>query len=212
MKFSLSPISIDDMDELVRMQLLSFAPSEMHTALFGYGEKAKAKAKTQHLHDLKHDHGNVWLKLTDVETGRIVSFSNWRVFPTLIVKEPEPIKVDWFDDPADIESAEEILVDYMGRRKKYMTEPHVLLYILFTDPEMQGKGAGEIMVRWGCDLADRMFLPMWVEASEYGRGLYKKCGFEDVEDVVVQTKSFRSAYVLMKRERKVEKMEMERKK
>jgi len=34
----------------------------------------------------------------------------------------------------------------------------------------------------------------WVETSPHGHGLYKKYGFEDVEDVRVLTKSFVGEY------------------
>jgi len=60
--------------------------------------------------------------------------------------------------------------------------------ILFTDPEYQRLGAGSMMVKWGCDLADHLFLPVWVEGSEKGHELYLQNGFEDVENVNTQTK------------------------
>lgn len=36
-----------------------------------------------------------------------------------------------------------------------------------------------MMMQWGCDLADQLFLPAWVEASVEGRVLYLKFGWED---------------------------------
>lgn len=35
------------------------------------------------------------------------------------------------------------------------------------------------MMRWGCELADLLFLPAWVEASPEGNFLYEKFGFCD---------------------------------
>lgn len=35
-----------------------------------------------------------------------------------------------------------------------------------------------MMMEWGCDLADQLFLPAWVEASPEGRALYLKYGWE----------------------------------
>lgn len=35
-----------------------------------------------------------------------------------------------------------------------------------------------MMMKWGCDLADQLFLPAWVEASPEGRALYLKFGWE----------------------------------
>lgn len=35
------------------------------------------------------------------------------------------------------------------------------------------------MMQWGCDLADQLFLPCWIEASPEGNHLYKVFGFYD---------------------------------
>lgn len=48
----------------------------------------------------------------------------------------------------------------------------------------QGKGVGSALLRWGTELADgegEGGLPVWLEASPEGYGLYRKFGFEDVE-------------------------------
>lgn len=38
-----------------------------------------------------------------------------------------------------------------------------------------------MMLQWGCDLADQLFLPSWVEASPTGNFLYRKHGYKDVD-------------------------------
>jgi hypothetical protein len=38
-----------------------------------------------------------------------------------------------------------------------------------------------MMMKWGCDLADQLFLPGWIEASPEGNYLYKQHGFYDLE-------------------------------
>lgn len=35
------------------------------------------------------------------------------------------------------------------------------------------------MIQWGCDLADQLFLPGYIEASKEGNFLYKTFGFYD---------------------------------
>jgi hypothetical protein len=208
MKFALSPVEPSDMDEIIRLQFLCFGGTDMHVVFFGHCEPAKVEAKKRHLHDLATDPCNMWLKIVNMDTDKMVSASNWCISPTRVEKD-EPIKVDWLEDPEEIKSAEEVLEDYMGRRKKHMTQPHVLLNILFTDPAYQGQGAGTIYCRWGADLADRMMVEMWLEATKYGYRLYKSCGFEDVEEVVKKTGRFTRSYTLMKRPKKVGKMLME---
>ena len=37
------------------------------------------------------------------------------------------------------------------------------------------------MLKWGCDVADLLGIPGWIEASEEGNFLYKTFGFYDYE-------------------------------
>lgn len=39
------------------------------------------------------------------------------------------------------------------------------------------------MLQWGTALADQLFLPAWIEASEEGNFLYKAYGFRDFEKI-----------------------------
>lgn len=183
MRFALSPAGPSDMDEIIRLQFLCFGASDMHVVLYGHGEPAKAEAKKRHLHDLATDPCNLWLKIVDMDTDRMVSASNWRICPPRVERD-EPVEADWLEDPEEFKCAEEVLEDYMGRRKTNMTQLHVLLNILITDPAYQGKGAGTIHCRWGADMADRLMVEMWLEATTNGYRLYRSSGFEDVEEVV----------------------------
>jgi hypothetical protein len=38
-----------------------------------------------------------------------------------------------------------------------------------------------MMIQWGVDLADSLFIPGWIEASPEGNYLYKVFGFYDFE-------------------------------
>jgi hypothetical protein len=40
-----------------------------------------------------------------------------------------------------------------------------------------------MMLQWGCNLADQLGLPAWVEASDEGNLLYKAFGFYDFEKI-----------------------------
>jgi GNAT superfamily N-acetyltransferase len=155
---------------------------------------------------------------------RIVGAGNWKVYPTFV--EPKEVEeaaeaqgaaakgefngttegkkangsdLIWLSTPAEKADAHIILEDFLNRRRRACREGHILLYILFVDPAYQRKGAGAMMVEWGCELADQMMLPAWVEASPYGHGLYAKYGYEDVEEVRIATKSFVGEYTHMRR-------------
>jgi GNAT superfamily N-acetyltransferase len=48
-----------------------------------------------------------------------------------------------------------------------------------THPDYQKRGAGSMLMKWGCDLADKDGVPLYVDASKEGAFLYKKYGFVD---------------------------------
>lgn len=58
----------------------------------------------------------------------------------------------------------------------------VELVLLRTLPEYQRRGAGRMLVQWGCDFADANDLPILLEATPYGVNLYEKCGFRTVAE------------------------------
>ncbi|KAI0187379.1 hypothetical protein F4808DRAFT_434808 [Astrocystis sublimbata] len=40
-----------------------------------------------------------------------------------------------------------------------------------------------MILQWGCDMADLLFISVWLESTEDGRSVYKKFGFYDPEPV-----------------------------
>lgn len=50
---------------------------------------------------------------------------------------------------------------------------------LATHPDYQGRGAGSMIVKYGCDLADQDGVSAYVDASKEGLVLYKRYGFVD---------------------------------
>lgn len=58
-----------------------------------------------------------------------------------------------------------------------------VLNLLDTLPAHQRRGAGTQLVKWGADVADQHGLPCYLEGSPAGYHLYRKFGFEDVENL-----------------------------
>ena len=56
-------------------------------------------------------------------------------------------------------------------------QPHLYLANLVTDPAQRGRGAGRMLVEWGCAIADAEGVMSYVQASPEGRGVYERCGF-----------------------------------
>lgn len=59
------------------------------------------------------------------------------------------------------------------------------------------------MVKWGCELADRLFVPLWVETTAAGYRLYRSNGCEDAEKVDRKTRKWRQVYTVLLRKVKV---------
>ena len=157
---------------------------------------------------------------------RIVCGSNWKIFPTYVAPKEESkaetaqVKEEAKAEPAFsyLETEQEradagfLINDFLTRRRRECTEGHVLCFLLFTDPQYQGKGCGRMMMQWGNDVADSLMLPCWIEASLDGELLYKQVGYVGRERVKIQTASFLSEYFHMRRPAMVERIRLEGKK
>jgi hypothetical protein len=64
-----------------------------------------------------------------------------------------------------------------------LTNAYTDLHICFTDDKYRRRGAGGLMMKWGCDLADQLFLPGYIEASKEGNFLYKTFGFYEFQEL-----------------------------
>ncbi|GIZ36959.1 hypothetical protein CKM354_000042400 [Cercospora kikuchii] len=68
-----------------------------------------------------------------------------------------------------------------SKKKHIGGKPHIQLHLLATRPDQGRKGVGALSMKWGCDKADELCLPGYIEGSPMGQGLCRKWGFEDVE-------------------------------
>ncbi|CAM1503549.1 Fc.00g011400.m01.CDS01 [Cosmosporella sp. VM-42] len=86
-----------------------------------------------------------------------------------------------------------------GRQRVMGERKHYYLDTLATHPEYQRRGAGTMLLKWGCDVADENGVGTYVDASKAGAPLYQKFGFvdesesdtgyeedEDIKEIMVQ--------------------------
>ncbi|KAF2147912.1 hypothetical protein K461DRAFT_283055 [Myriangium duriaei CBS 260.36] len=129
---------------------------------------------------MTQDPQQFWLKVTEQSSGRIVSGSMWQIHPTVVPEvtrdtRPRP----WLDEDTNVQQrVKQTLKERFVVEKCLRTQPHIRLGLTFTDPNYRRRGAGGMMMQWGCDLADHLFLPIWVEATPKGKLLYERFGFE----------------------------------
>lgn len=73
---------------------------------------------------------------------------------------------------------------YSGYRQKYLgNRAFILLHVLSVRPEFARRGVGAMALQWGIEKADELGLPIWLEGSPQGVGLYKKFGFEALDTI-----------------------------
>jgi GNAT superfamily N-acetyltransferase len=73
-------------------------------------------------------------------------------------------------------------------RQKYDKElqDYIFVDILGTDPAWQRQGVGKLLMEDEvCKVADQKGIPVWLEATQEGRGLYQKLGFVEKEKIWV---------------------------
>ena len=60
-----------------------------------------------------------------------------------------------------------------------------MLSLLGTHPKHERKGAAAALIRWPYARADKDRKRCYVEASTVACQLYRRCGFEDIDEMVV---------------------------
>jgi predicted N-acetyltransferase YhbS len=66
----------------------------------------------------------------------------------------------------------------------------IALGILVTHPKHQRRGAGGMLVRWGCKKADERGVISILQAAEAGLQLYLKHGFEIVKETPMDLRPY----------------------
>lgn len=70
--------------------------------------------------------------------------------------------------------------------------PLIVCAALCVHPLHQRRGAGTALMQWGLLEAKKVGLPAYLEASIYGRPLYHRLGFRDIEseEIVIPAESW----------------------
>ncbi|KAK6593217.1 GNAT family protein [Botrytis cinerea] len=139
-----------------------------------------------------------WLTVKDGD--KLISGAEWILHETNPFEKPLPIvKATWWPEgitrfywtsPRQLQLltvhlnagslktiSDHLFETFFGGRPSVMNRPHLLLNYCFVDPEHRRKGAGSLMMQWGCKLADEKGLEAFVESTDDGRELYKAHGF-----------------------------------
>lgn len=178
----LSRAKPDDMPAIVDVFYNSFPP-HLNALLMGCrGPEDKPKALQLYLDEMKTDPTVIWIQVRDTQSNDLVAASMWRVFMNGQHPHHDDQPSPWLEGEQHA-NAKYIIDGQNAQRRKAMPGPFVYLHICFTDAKYRRRGAGSMMMKWGVELMDLLFLPGYIEASEEGNFLYRAFGFYDYERI-----------------------------
>lgn len=133
---------------------------------------------------------------TDGKYGQIIAVSDWEFYPKdrsdeeLLEEEAEGK-----DRKLPPGSNEECMTAFFKALKETKKQhlggkAHIRCHILTTLPHHHRRGAGAMALNWGFEQADKLGIPVWLEASPMGRPLYERVGFETVGWLPFDAKKF----------------------
>jgi hypothetical protein len=195
MPLKLLPFTETDLYDWRVVAAAAFGPEPNTPVLFprGHGSsEAALREQAKASRPLLDDPDTYLIKVVDTDLpgpegseGKLVAIAHWQVFPRELAPEELEKKLEIHRNVppgANPEPWLELQSHSMESRRQIMgTRPHVVLQMLCTDPAHHKRGAGGMLVRWGCEeLADKKGLEAFVEASMLGKILYERSGFVEV--------------------------------
>ncbi|OIW30684.1 acetyltransferase [Coniochaeta ligniaria NRRL 30616] len=123
-----------------------------------------------------------YIKIVDTESTdsqgreRIAAFANWDLaMPDERGRRYPP----WHEDMPTHACDAFFQREESERRRIMGDQKHYYLDTIGTHPDYQRRGAASMLVKWGCDLADKHGVGAYVDASKAGAPLYQRFGFVD---------------------------------
>jgi GNAT superfamily N-acetyltransferase len=113
-----------------------------------------------------------------------IAFASWTIYPHQREEadiEADNVIPDMYPE-RNMPAVKEFWAPLFEAHKAVMgARPHMMISMFGTHPDHQRRGAGKMLMEWGCQEADRRGLEIYVEASSMGKGLYEKFGCEKVQ-------------------------------
>ncbi|TKA81991.1 hypothetical protein B0A55_01745 [Friedmanniomyces simplex] len=132
---------------------------------------------------MREDPHDIWIGVKDSQTGRLIAGSNWKVHMNGDAGNRQADEAPSWLEGEELEKSKRVIGKMFEMRQKAMPGPFIYLHICFTDQHYRRRGAGGMMLQWGCELADQLWIPGYIEASVAGNFLYKTFGFQDHEQM-----------------------------
>ncbi|KAJ4303820.1 hypothetical protein N0V90_002721 [Kalmusia sp. IMI 367209] len=191
---AVSLLTAEEAELYMRIRHTAFAHDVNKIFYFNQHEPSQATldSVTAGIADGVTKNSALYLKCVDTLTGTIIAGARWR---HMRPADPNATHRTWDEVEADLtvpepyaeshpEASRVFFEQFNEKKRKHMgTRPYWVLDTLVTHPEHHRRGAGRLLLQWGCERADEAGLEVYLEASEMGEPLYKRFGFEPVERI-----------------------------
>lgn len=127
------------------------------------------------------DPTSTWLRVVDENSGTVLGGGRWSIYKTSPYENEHKVEASWWPAGLPWEIATDCLDQFRATSAKHIDKPHVFLNILFTHPEHRGKGVASLVMKWGLEHADELGLETYIEATDVGKPVYEKFGFDAIE-------------------------------
>ncbi|MCJ1392772.1 hypothetical protein MMC18_005643 [Xylographa bjoerkii] len=187
MPFKLTELKEDaEFEELVKVEWASYEDPFCHLIrlffpIYGQGSEVRAAALKESTERQimwhRGDPSSRWIKVIDIETGRLAGAACWHLYKSNPYAEPSEDECTWFPPGPDREMANDLMEQFMTPRMTYMGKPHMFLEICFVHPDFRRRGAGRLLMDWGIAKVDEMGVESYIDATAEGKPLYEAYGF-----------------------------------
>ncbi|KAK3393250.1 N-acetyltransferase-like protein [Podospora didyma] len=192
-----------DVDQIIDVHFAAFANDSFNQLMYPNGVSADARAKfaasffppeTPDTAAAAIKKGESLVMVAELfpdgngghSSGEIVGFARWvlqreqRTEEEWNVVQPPPTE-EMLGKGVDVDVYNAFIGElHNWRRKSAKGDPALFLGLIACKPSRQRIGAGTALLSWGAQLADKLGLPTFLEASPVGYGVYRKFGYEDI--------------------------------
>ncbi|KAL1608293.1 hypothetical protein SLS60_003233 [Paraconiothyrium brasiliense] len=199
-QLEVSLLKPEEAEQYMRIRHEVFRPT-MNKIFYSRGEPSRKTLDrvTEETRDGIINKGILYLKCVDKSTGEIIGGARWRYAKP---KEEGARERTWeeveagFTIPEPYEESNPELLrnlhhllntnkrEILGNRSYYTLVTCVVL------PQHERRGAGSMLVQWGCERADEAGVEAYLEASLVGAPMYERLGFKPVKHIELDTKTF----------------------
>ncbi|RMZ69528.1 Acyl- N-acyltransferase [Pyrenophora seminiperda CCB06] len=189
----ISLLKLEEAEQYMRIRHQVFRPT-VNKILYARGEPSQKTldAVTEDIREGIINKGILYLKCVDTSTGEMIAGARW----SYIKPAEEGAKErTWGEVDAGLrtpepyaESDPEMFKSIFGmfnanKREILGKQSYYVLDTLVTLENHMRRGAGSMLVRWGCEKADEAHIRAYLEATPMGAPMYARHGFEPVKKI-----------------------------